>query len=111
MSTLENVSRVLRLFTAERSTLLVSEASQLLGLPKSSTSRLLKSMARLQDGWVKLARDHGLEVTKAAELEATARDLVALREKTLNTWPWASRGLPPVDRDMVANISSLKWVF
>lgn len=47
MSTLENVSRVLRLFTAERSTILVSEASQLLELPKSSTSRLLKAMARV----------------------------------------------------------------
>jgi DNA-binding IclR family transcriptional regulator len=46
MSTLENVSRVLRLFTAERSTISVSEASQLLELPKSSTSRLLKAMAR-----------------------------------------------------------------
>jgi hypothetical protein len=64
--------------------------------------RLLKSMARLQDGWVKLARDHGLAVANAAELEAAARDLTALREKTLSTWPWASRGLPPVDRGMVA---------
>src|SRR5262249_33895061 len=47
MSTLENVSGVLRLFSAERSTISVSEAAQLLGLPKSSTSRLLKGMARV----------------------------------------------------------------
>jgi DNA-binding IclR family transcriptional regulator len=47
MSTLENVSGVLRLFTAERSTISVSEAAQLLRLPKSSTSRLLKGMARV----------------------------------------------------------------
>lgn len=47
MSTLDNVSNVLRLFTAERSTLSVTEAAQLLGLPKSSTSRLLKSMAKV----------------------------------------------------------------
>ncbi|MBM3650794.1 MAG: IclR family transcriptional regulator [Alphaproteobacteria bacterium] len=47
MNTIENVSAVLRLFTADRSTISVTEASQLLGLPKSSTSRLLKAMARV----------------------------------------------------------------
>lgn len=46
MSTIQNVSRLLRLFTAERSVLSVTEASQLLKLPKSSVSRLLKSMAQ-----------------------------------------------------------------
>ena len=45
MSTIENVSQVLRLFTPDRSTVSVTEASQLLGLPKSSASRLLKAMA------------------------------------------------------------------
>lgn len=45
MSTIGNVARVLRLFTADRSVLLVTEAAQLLGLPKSSTSRLLKTMS------------------------------------------------------------------
>ena len=47
MSTLDNVANLLRLFTAERSTLSVTEAAQLLGLPKSSTSRLLKAMAKV----------------------------------------------------------------
>jgi len=47
MSTIENVSQVLKLFTADRSTVSVTEASQLLGLPKSSASRLLKAMARV----------------------------------------------------------------
>jgi DNA-binding IclR family transcriptional regulator len=45
MSTIENVSQVLKLFTADRSTISVTEASQLLDLPKSSASRLLKAMA------------------------------------------------------------------
>ncbi|WP_395711876.1 IclR family transcriptional regulator [Reyranella sp.] len=46
MSTIQNVSRLLRLFTAERAVLSVTEASQLLALPKSSVSRLLKAMAQ-----------------------------------------------------------------
>jgi DNA-binding IclR family transcriptional regulator len=45
MSAVGNVGRVLRLFTPERSLLSVTEAAQLLGLPKSSTSRLLKAMS------------------------------------------------------------------
>lgn len=45
MSMIGNVSDVLRLFTADRSVVSVKEASQLLGLPKSSASRLLKAMA------------------------------------------------------------------
>jgi DNA-binding IclR family transcriptional regulator len=45
MNTVENIARVLRLFTPERSVLSVTEVAQLLGLPKSSTSRLLKAMA------------------------------------------------------------------
>ena len=45
MSAVGNVARVLRLFTAERSLLSVTEVAELLGLPKSSTSRLLKSMS------------------------------------------------------------------
>jgi hypothetical protein len=64
--------------------------------------RLLGSIARLQDGWVKLAKEHGLEVTGTAALDATARDLTTLREQTLGSWPWTARGLPPVNRDMVA---------
>jgi DNA-binding IclR family transcriptional regulator len=46
MSAVKNVARVLRLFTPDRSLLSVTEASQLLGLPKSSTSRLLKAMSQ-----------------------------------------------------------------
>jgi DNA-binding IclR family transcriptional regulator len=45
MNFVGNVARVLRLFTPDRSVLSVSEAAQLLALPKSSTSRLLKAMA------------------------------------------------------------------
>src|SRR5260221_3261214 len=45
VSAVGNVARVLRLFTAERSLLSVTEVAQELGLPKSSTSRLLKSMS------------------------------------------------------------------
>ena len=36
---------MLRLFTPERSVLSVTEVAQLLALPKSSSSRLLKSMS------------------------------------------------------------------
>jgi DNA-binding IclR family transcriptional regulator len=46
VSTIQNVARLLGLFTAERSVLSVTEASQLLELPKSSVSRLLKAMAQ-----------------------------------------------------------------
>jgi len=45
MNSVGNVARVLRLFTAERSVLSVTEVAQLLTLPKSSSSRLLKAMA------------------------------------------------------------------
>lgn len=45
MNSVENVAKVLGLFTPDRSVLAVTEVSQLLALPKSSTSRLLKSMA------------------------------------------------------------------
>ncbi|MFO1083036.1 MAG: IclR family transcriptional regulator [Reyranellaceae bacterium] len=45
MNSVGNVARVLRLFTPERNVLSVSEVAQLLTLPKSSSSRLLKAMA------------------------------------------------------------------
>ena len=45
MNSVGNVARVLRLFTSERSVLSVTEVAQLLTLPKSSSSRLLKAMA------------------------------------------------------------------
>ena len=45
MNSVGNVARVLRLFTPERSVLSVTEVAQLLALPKSSSSRLLKAMA------------------------------------------------------------------
>src|SRR5258708_39922246 len=45
MNTVDNVARVLRRFTPERGILFVTEVAQQLGLPKSSTSRLLKAMA------------------------------------------------------------------
>jgi IclR family transcriptional regulator, KDG regulon repressor len=45
MNSVGNVARVLRLFTPDRSVLSVTEVAQLLGLPKSSSSRLLKAMA------------------------------------------------------------------
>lgn len=46
MNSVGNVARVLRLFTPERNVLSVGEVAQLLVLPKSSSSRLLKAMAR-----------------------------------------------------------------
>ena len=45
MNSVDNVAKVLRLFTPDRSVLSVTEVSQLLALPKSSSSRLLKAMA------------------------------------------------------------------
>ena len=45
MNSVGNVARVLRLFTPDRSVLSVTEVAQLLALPKSSSSRLLKAMA------------------------------------------------------------------
>lgn len=44
MSSIGNAGSVLGLFTPDRNVLLVTEAAQLLGMPKSSTSRLLKTM-------------------------------------------------------------------
>jgi IclR family transcriptional regulator, KDG regulon repressor len=46
MSALSNAVSILRLFSAERSELSVTQAARLLGMPKSSASRLLKSMLR-----------------------------------------------------------------
>jgi DNA-binding IclR family transcriptional regulator len=45
MNSVGNVAKVLQLFTPDRSVLSVTEVSQLLALPKSSSSRLLKAMA------------------------------------------------------------------
>lgn len=45
MNSVDNVAKVLRLFTPDRDVVSVTEVSQLLRLPKSSTSRLLKAMA------------------------------------------------------------------
>ncbi len=45
MNTVDNVARVLRLFTPERGVLSVTDVALQLGLPKSSTSRLLKRKA------------------------------------------------------------------
>jgi IclR family KDG regulon transcriptional repressor len=53
MSTLANATSVLRLFSADRLELSVMEVSRLLAMPKSSTSRLLKSMA--QEGLLAVA--------------------------------------------------------
>src|SRR5437879_2232687 len=44
MSSLSNAVSVLRLFSTERPKLSVTDVSRLLGMPKSSASRLLKSM-------------------------------------------------------------------
>ncbi len=44
MSTLENAASVLRLFTADRLELTVTDAARALGMPESSVSRLLKAM-------------------------------------------------------------------
>jgi IclR family KDG regulon transcriptional repressor len=46
MSALSNAVSILRLFSAERSELSVTEVARLLGMPKSSASRLLKTMLR-----------------------------------------------------------------
>src|SRR3977135_1595943 len=45
MNSVGNVARVLRRFAPDRSVLSVTEVAQLLALPKSSSSRLLKAMA------------------------------------------------------------------
>jgi IclR family KDG regulon transcriptional repressor len=45
MNVVDNIAGVLRLFTPERGVLSVTEVAQLLRLPKSSSSRLLKAMA------------------------------------------------------------------
>ena len=46
MSAVSNIVAVLRLFSGERPDLSVTEVARLLGIPKSSASRLLKSMLR-----------------------------------------------------------------
>ena len=63
--------------------------------------KLLGSIARLKDRWVALAHECGMEVAKESDLEATVRELTALRASLFESWPWTSRGLPPVDRAMV----------
>jgi hypothetical protein len=63
--------------------------------------KLLGSITRLKDRWVALAHECGMEVVKERDLEATVRELTALRESLFESWPWTSRGLPPVDRAMV----------
>jgi hypothetical protein len=63
--------------------------------------KLTGSMSRLKVRWVELARECGMEVSRAAELESARADLVALRQEILGTWPWSANELPPVDRGMV----------
>lgn len=50
MSTLRNAASVLRLLSPERPELSVTEVGRLLGIPKSSTSRLLKAM--MEEGFL-----------------------------------------------------------
>lgn len=63
--------------------------------------KLLGSVARLKDRWVTLAHECGMEVAKEPDLEAAVGELTALRASLFESWPWTSRGLPPVDRAMV----------
>ena len=63
--------------------------------------KLLGSIARLKDRWIALAHECGMEVAKEGDLDATVQELTALRASLFENWPWTSRGLPPVDREMV----------
>ena len=64
MSTLGNVAAILRLFAPERLEISVTEVSRMLGVPKSSASRLMKAM--MQAGI--LARHEGSPRYKVGNL-------------------------------------------
>ena len=85
MTVLENSVSVLRCFAEGRTELTVTDASQLLGLPKSNVSRLLRSMrdvGLLDDALASRGYRPGVLLLESGQSMPTARDLVALEEPT-----------------------------
>jgi DNA-binding IclR family transcriptional regulator len=83
MSVLRNAAAVLRLFTAERPDIGVMEVAEVTGLPKSTTSRLMRMMA--EEGLLEaagLTRRYrpGTLVVAAARLFRSGSELVAAME-------------------------------
>jgi IclR family transcriptional regulator, KDG regulon repressor len=86
MSTLSNATAVLRLFSAERVEVSVSEVSRLLGMAKSSASRLLRAMQ--QEGLLSVRGSPpryrvGNLLFEIARLHLTGSTLVTLADEAL----------------------------
>lgn len=86
MSTLANCAAVLRLFSAERRQLSVTEAAALLGIPKSSASRLLKAMR--EEGLLRNVAgtpryEIGNLLFEVARLHRSSSDLIELADREL----------------------------
>jgi DNA-binding IclR family transcriptional regulator len=83
MSTLRNAATVLRLFTADRPEVGVTEVALATGLPKSTTSRLLRMMAEeglLESAGAARRYRPGALVVAAARLFRSGSELVAAME-------------------------------
>jgi hypothetical protein len=63
---------------------------------------MLKVLSELRDGPVRLLLSHGCEIDNAGLLTSDIQELHLLRKSILESWPWSSRELPAVNREMVA---------
>ncbi len=83
MAVLENSVNVLRCFTEGRTELTVTDASQLLGLPKSNVSRLLRSMrdvGLLDDAHASRGYRPGVLLLELGQTMRAGRGLVAMAD-------------------------------
>jgi hypothetical protein len=84
--------------------MLTGEPEEIDGLGKeivSGIEKLLNGLVELQDGMVKLLKDHGYEVTNAARLERDIEEMRSLRKEVIESWRGSDLPPPPVDRKMV----------
>jgi hypothetical protein len=63
---------------------------------------ILAGLVEIINGPVKVLQKHGYPIANAAVLEDEINELHRMKQGILSDWPWSSRELPPVNRDMVA---------
>jgi hypothetical protein len=63
---------------------------------------ILAGLTEIINGPVKVLQQHGYPIANAAVLEDEINELHRMKQGILSDWPWSSRDLLPVNRDMVA---------
>lgn len=63
---------------------------------------LLRALTDLRDGAVRTLTTHGVELSKAAELDAEIERVMAFKQSLIGEWPWSHHPTPAVDEGMRA---------